>query len=67
MNETIKEIGIVKHIMKVARHLPRKNITTRITKMKANITASLSEEIESRIDSEPSIMTSILTSEGSEA
>ncbi len=67
MNDTISDMGIVRQMMKVALHLPRKNITTSITNMNANITDCDSDEILSRIDSEVSLITSIFTSAGSDA
>ena len=64
MKPASSEIGIVTQIISVARHLPRNTRTTRMTKMKANMMVSVSEEILSRIFSEPSIRTLISMSFG---
>ena len=64
MNATISEIGIVSIIIKVALHLPRKNRTTRITKIPAYINVSVRLLIESFINDALSKSFSILTSGG---
>src|SRR4030042_6122637 len=40
MKAAIREIGMVRIMINVARHRPRKNITTSNTKIKANISVS---------------------------
>ena len=64
MNAVTSEIGIVRQMMNVARQRPKKAMTTRITNMNAYITESLSELMESIIDSEPSTMISMFMSGG---
>ena len=41
MNSTIREIGIVRITINVARHLPRKKSTTRMTNIPANINVNI--------------------------
>ena len=64
MNEQISDTGIVIQIISVARHRPRKTITTSTTKIKAYMMVSESDPMASVISCEPSKISSILTSFG---
>ncbi len=66
MNEQISDTGIVMQMMKVARQRPRKTMTTSTTKMKAYMIVSESEPMASVISCEPSKMSCISTSRGSD-
>ena len=64
MNDAIKEMGIVTHIINVARQRPKKQNTTMTTNKSAYNTVSTSEFIVLRILSDVSTMTFNLTSVG---
>ena len=63
----MSDTGIVRIIMNVALHLPRKNSTTIITKMPASSTVSVKELILLFIKSDVSRTISIFTSGGRDA
>ncbi|OPZ54994.1 MAG: hypothetical protein BWY89_01468 [Bacteroidetes bacterium ADurb.BinA012] len=61
---TSSDMGIVRMIMRVARHLPRKNSTTSITKRAAYISVSVRLLIEPWINSDVSMIFSMRISGG---